>query len=576
MEKRVLAGLLALFAVAYLAPLGARPLFQPDELRYAEIPREMLVGGDWIVPRLDGLRYFEKPVLGYWLTAASMAVLGENRLAARLPEALSAGLTVLALFLLVRRFGGGIRPAAAAAGVLLTSGMFYALGCFNVLDMPLTMFLSVALVLFYCAWEAGDSRRKALFLALCGAALGCAFLTKGFLAFAVPASVVVPFMLWERRTGKLLRFAWVPALTAVMVALPWSVMIALREPDFWRQFFWQEHVRRFFSGHAQHAEPLWFFLPFLLAGALPWTLFAPAAATGLKNLLGARTTHGKKLPNDRQFLEGEMLEQPLIRFAICWLLFPFLLFSLSSGKLGTYILPCFPPLALLIGVGLLGYFESGRRKAFAAGAWALACLLGACGLALLVGRLAGIRQFPYGRDEEWKWILLLAALAFWAVSLWRAAAAWRAATIRLAWLCAAPCLLMAAAQLALPKAVEDLSAPEAFLARNSGRVAPGAPLFARAAVLHAVAWHFKRADIYLLASTGEGSYGLGFPDAKGRELELDDFDRFVAQYPATGFVTAFMDRQFYDEKQGRLPKAAYEDKNDAIVFAQYRGGSTPE
>jgi 4-amino-4-deoxy-L-arabinose transferase len=273
-------------------------------------------------------------------------------------------------------------------------------------------------------------------------------------------------------------------------------------------------------------------------------------------------------------MKRERFNEPLIRFAICWLVFPFLFFSLSSGKLETYILPCFPPLAMLIGVGLLDGLEAGRRKAFVAGAWALACLLGACGLALLVWRLAGIKQFPYGRDEEWKWALLLALAAFWIVSLWRAAAAWRGAPSRLAWLCAAPCLLAAAAQFALPKMVEDLAAPEAFLARNSGRVAPGAPLFARAAVLSAVTWHFKRADIRLLASTGEFNYGLQFPDAKGRELELDGFRQFVAGCPSDGLVTAVINREFYDLKQEELPKAEYEDKNDAYVFAQYRGGET--
>jgi 4-amino-4-deoxy-L-arabinose transferase len=417
--------------------------------------------------------------------------------------------------------------------------------------MPLTMFLSGALVFFYWAWKADDPRGKGLFLALSGAAVGCAFLTKGFLAFAVPAAAVAPFMLWERRTGRLLRLAWIPALAALVIGLPWSVRIALREPDFWRQFFWEEHVRRFFSREAQHAEPFWYFLPILLAGALPWTLFAPAAAAGLNR---------------------ERLKEPLIRFLLCWLLFPFLFFSLSRGKLGPYILPCLPPLAALIGAGVAGYLESGRDKAFVAGTRVLGFAFGACGLALVGGRLMGIRQFPYGRDEEWKWLILVAALAFGIGALWRAGRAGGAGR-RLAWVCAAPCLLMAAAQFALPKGVEELRAPEAFLARNSGRVAPGAPLFARAAVLHAVAWHFKRADIPLLASTGEGSYGLGFADAKGREFELDDFARFVAQCPATRLVTAVMDREFYDEKQGHLPKAAYEDKNDAVVFAQYRGGT---
>ena len=104
MQKRVAPALLALFAVAYLAPLGIRPLYETDEFRYAEIPREMLASGDWVVPRLDGMRYFEKPALGYWLTASSMALFGQNPFAVRLPVALSAGVTALALFLLVRRF----------------------------------------------------------------------------------------------------------------------------------------------------------------------------------------------------------------------------------------------------------------------------------------------------------------------------------------------------------------------------------------------------------------------------------------------------------------------------------------
>ena len=179
MQKRVAAALLALFVVAYLAPLGIRPLYETDEFRYAEIPREMIASGDWVVPRLDGMRYFEKPALGYWLTASSMVLFGQNPFGVRLPVALSAGVTALALFLLVRRFSfakgtegnaRGVGAAAAAAGILLTSSMFYMLGCYSTLDMPLTMFLTVAAVLFYFAFETENPRRKALCLLFFGVA----------------------------------------------------------------------------------------------------------------------------------------------------------------------------------------------------------------------------------------------------------------------------------------------------------------------------------------------------------------------------------------------------------------------
>jgi 4-amino-4-deoxy-L-arabinose transferase len=571
MQKRVVAALLALFAVAYLAPLGLRPLYEPDEFRYAEIPREMLASGDWIVPRLDGMRYFEKPALGYWLTASSMALFGQSPFGVRLPAALSAGVTALALYLLVRRSSfaratedrfGGVVPAAAAAGVLLTSSLFYMLGCADTLDMPLTMFLTVAAVLFYFAFEEENPRRKALFLLFFGVAVACAFLTKGFLVFAFLCAAIVPFMLWERRTGKLLRLVrlgWLPLLTMALVALPWCLVIHRREPDFWSQFFWEQHVRRFFSGRAQHAEPPWFFIPWIIGGFLPWAALAPAAIIGL----------GKEKRRD-----------PLVRFALCWLVFPFLFFSICHGKLATYILPCFPPLALLIGVGLQRHFDQGRHKAFVAGAWAIILLLDAAivaiiaisatGGAVLAGPLAPAREFMYRPNEQWKWLLLISALVVWA-ALWFWTVQPRVAMNRLALLCAGPCLFMVAENCVIPQAVEDLCAPEAFLTRDSARVAPGAPLMARAGITSAVAWHYKRMDVILFDSQGEFEYGLIHSGDKNREVELDDFPSFVAKYPPATLVTAIMEKDYYLERKARLPEAAYVDTDSGFVFAQYRG-----
>ncbi|MGD0999338.1 MAG: phospholipid carrier-dependent glycosyltransferase [Candidatus Brocadiia bacterium] len=568
MQKRVAAALLALFAVVYLAPLGIRPLYETDEFRYAEIPREMVASGDWVVPRLDGMRYFEKPALGYWLTASSMVFFGQNPFGVRLPVALSAGGAALALFLLVRRSSsaeaaenrpGGVGAAAAAAGILLTSFMFYTLGCYSTLDMPLTMFLTAAAVLFYFAFETENPRRKVLCLLFFGVAVGCAFLTKGFLVFAFLCAAGVPFMLWERRTGKLLRLAWLPLLTMALVALPWCLMIHRREPDFWSQFFWEQHWRRFWSGRAQHAQPAWFFIPWIVAGILPWTALAPAAIIGL----------GK-----------EKLKDPLIRFALCWLVFPFLFFSVCSGKLPTYILPCFPPLALLIGVGLHRYFDQGRGKAFVAGAWAVILLLdvamvaivavSATGGEILAGPLAEARQFFYRPNEQWKWLLLISALVVWA-ALWFWGSRPSVAVHRLALLCAGPCLFMVAENCVMPQAAQDFCAPEAFLARDSARVEAGAPLLARAGLTHAVAWHYKRTDVILLDSEGEFEYGLLHSNDKNREVELDDFASFVAKYPPTKLITVLVEKEYYQDHQARLPKAEYVDMNAAFVFAQYRG-----
>ena len=589
MQKPVLAALLALFTIAYLVPLGIRPLYETDEFRYAEIPREMVAGGDWVVPRLDGMRYFEKPALGYWMTASSLMLFGQTPFGVRLPVAISAGITALAIFLLVRRFIG-LGTAAVVAGVLLTSSMFYVLGCAATLDMPLTMFLTLAAVLFYFAFESEDSKRKALYLLLFGVAVGCAFLTKGFLVFAVLLAAGAPFMLWERKTGKLLRLAWLPLLTMALVALPWCVMIHRREPDFWPQFFWEQHWRRFWGGgHAQHSEPRWFFIPWIIGGVLPWTALAPAAIIGLimnwPPLASSYSCTSRAVVRAANVLAKGKLKDPLVRFALCWLVFPFLFFSMCSGKLPTYILPCLPPLALLLGVGLSRYFDQGRHKAFVAGASAVIFVLDAAivaiiavsvtGGGILAGSLAAGRQFLYQPNEHWKWLLLISALVVWA-ALWFWAVQPRVAVNRLALLCAGPCLFMAAGNCVVPQAVQDLCAPEAFLARDARRVEPGAPLLARAGLTHAVAWHYKRTDVILFDSKGEFEYGLIHSGEKNREVELDDFAPFVAQYPPSALVTAIMEKEYYLAHKAQLPEAAYLDENAGFVFAQYRGSRRSE
>ncbi|MEI6217559.1 MAG: phospholipid carrier-dependent glycosyltransferase [bacterium] len=261
--KRAGAIFLVFFLVVYILPLGMRPIIIPDESRYSETPREMIASGDWISPKLMGIRYFEKPVFGYWLNAASMSLFGQNNFANRLPAAVAAGVSALLLmFLLASR--AGTRTGLIAAGILLSSILVFVLGTFNVLDGPFSMCITGTMVFFFMAYSEGDKRRRIVMLCLCGVFCGLAFLTKGFLAFALPAIVVAPFLVWERRWKAFLTMPWIPALAALLIALPWCVMIAIREPDFWNYFFWVEHVGRFIKpGQPQHPEPFWYFVPLL-------------------------------------------------------------------------------------------------------------------------------------------------------------------------------------------------------------------------------------------------------------------------------------------------------------------------
>lgn len=262
----------AIFLILYIVLLGVRPLVIPDETRYAEIAREMLASHDWIVPRLNGMRYFEKPVLGHWLNAAALRLFGENAFAVRFPSAAAAGLTALLLWVWARRFRGlsragppGNAIALLAVTVFLLSFEVFALGVFCLLDSLLSLFVTAAIVLLDFAYDQRAAGARMLLLMAAGLACGLAFLTKGFLALAIPVVVIGPFVLWQGRLRVCLRTAWVPLVVAGLTVLPWGIAIYRREPDFWHYFFWTEHVQRFFwPQQAQHPFPFWFYVPILV------------------------------------------------------------------------------------------------------------------------------------------------------------------------------------------------------------------------------------------------------------------------------------------------------------------------
>lgn len=538
--------LVGLFLFLYVLPLGVRPMVVPDETRYGEIPREMLASGDWIVPRLNGLRYFEKPPLGYWLNAVAISLFGENAFAVRLPSALAAGLTALLLFLWVRRFPGDAAVPWLAAVVFLLSFEVLAIGVFSTLDSLLSLFVTGAIVSLYFAYEQQQRRPKAILLILAGVACGLAFLAKGFLALAVPVVVIVPFALWQGRLRVCLRTAWAPLAVACLVALPWALAIHRREPDFWRYFFWVEHVERFTSpAGGQHPAPFWFYIPILLGGAMPWTVLMGPIIQGVRHA-------------DRR--------QPMMRLALCWFALPLLLFSASSGKLGTYILPCFPPLAFLIAVGLLTCLREGDTKGFVVGTWILMVTAGALCLALIVGLFAA----PGLRDSVslWKWGIAAAGLVLWA---WCCRGAIRRPHVaaRLALFCAGPVLFVFSWHFVAAAALTPQKAPGRCLRVWMADAPRDAIFVAENRFVGAVCWFGQRDDVFLVNRLGEFAYGLSYEDSGSRELDIDQVKALILEDARTAPLVLVLTTKSYGQCERQLPQPSRQQRRDGLMWIEY-------
>ncbi|MHB8381277.1 MAG: ArnT family glycosyltransferase, partial [Candidatus Binataceae bacterium] len=258
-------------ALLYLPALGHPPLWEPDEGRYAEIPREMLLSGDLVTPRDDFVRYLEKPPLVYWLTAASIRVLGRNEFAVRLPVALfSIGQVVITAVLGEAILG----PAAglAAAGALALSALFFGFARFATLDPALAFFVTAGLAAFYAAARApalgAGAGRRWMLLAAAMFALGT--LAKGPVALVLGGGVALTDLLVERRWSEIPRMPLLScALVYGLIAVPWFVLVALRNPGFMHFFFVHEHLQRYLVSN-EHRWGSYFFVFLAAAGTWPW------------------------------------------------------------------------------------------------------------------------------------------------------------------------------------------------------------------------------------------------------------------------------------------------------------------
>jgi len=326
--------LLLLIPAALLYPCMDFYLFEPDEGRYAEISREMLLRGEWVVPYLQGEPYLDKPPLLYWLVGLSYRLFGVHDWSARLVPALAVHGCILLTYGFGRRILGE-RAAFWGALLLSLAPGFVSIGRLLILDGLLTFCVTLAV---FAAFEGvrGERLRPGWWL-LAGSACGLGILAKGPVVLLLLAPPLWAYRRLEGRSCRIGRRALLVFLAAVLaVALPWYIAICVRLPAFGPYFFWVQNVVRFLAPF-DHLRPIWFYGPVLLFGLLPATLFTVPLVRFLFSADPA--VSARRCP-----------ELGFVLLAGGWCV---LFFSLSGCKLPTYILPAFPFLALTLGYYLI-------------------------------------------------------------------------------------------------------------------------------------------------------------------------------------------------------------------------------
>lgn len=334
--------------------LGKRALWEPDEGRYAEIPREMVVSGDYVTPRLNGVKYFEKPPLFYWLQAGAIEAFGVSEWSLRLWPALFAVLGCLAVYLAGRQLYDR-HTGLLAAAVLATSPLYYELGRAVTLDMAVSVMISVALLAFLIGLEQspGHGRRAYMWTFYVSAAF--ATLTKGLIGFVLPGLVIGAWIVLMGEWRQLKKvYLLSGAVLFLVIAAPWHVVVAWVNPEFGYFYFVHEHFLRYLTRVHGRYEPVWFFVPVLLLGLYPWTAFLiQSVKANLPVSWAQRHERGQEL------------------FLLLWAAMVLAFFSLSSSKLIPYILSLLPPLALLVARYLAHMWDQRQDAGMRAGFWAV-------------------------------------------------------------------------------------------------------------------------------------------------------------------------------------------------------------
>jgi 4-amino-4-deoxy-L-arabinose transferase-like glycosyltransferase len=501
-----------------------RPLANPDEGRYAEIPRELLASGDWITPHLNGLAYLEKPPLQYWATALTYQLFGVSEWTARLWTLLAAWLDVVLVYGFARRVWGS-RVATIAGALLASSVLHFAMGQILTLDMAFTLLLTATLCSFCMAQVARESAPAASgrWMLATWVLLACAVLTKGIAAILITGAVLSIYIVWQRDWAVLRTLRPIAGVALFLaVTAPWFIQVSRANPDFLQFFFVREHFERYLTDVEQRIEPWWYFVAVFAAGALPWL---PQMASAL--------------------LRGWRASAPLGQFDLqrllwLWCAFVLVFFSLSSSKLSPYILPMFPPLVLLAAVRQSQRSARGLKLSVAILLLFAIILLTACLAPTLASREPAVVLII----EELRPLVALYVLATLAI----AGAAWRAIGQQRfdhAVLGIAAASFLGLALLFGTVGHEPLRSGRTLAAQIPAELAAHAPIYSVQTYDQTIPFYLRRAMI-LADSRGELDYGLRHAPEAG--LDMPEFEKRWLQ---SSQAVAIMPLRSYSELSAR-------------------------
>ncbi|MCW2256515.1 4-amino-4-deoxy-L-arabinose transferase [Providencia alcalifaciens] len=526
--------------LTYFIPLNGRLLWQPDELRYAEISRELISSYNWSVPELLDIRYFEKPIFGYWVNAFFQMLFGENNVSVRLGVVFSTLTSALFVYLSAKMAWKKANLAFNATLIYLSMFMVLTIGTYNVLDPIVTAFVTMVMFFFLWGLAAKDFSQKLIAFILLGVAGGLGLMTKGFLVLVLPALVIFFCSIYYKQFKEVFFFSFVSLCTMFIVCLPWAIIIASREPDYWHYFFWVEHVQRFMADNAQNRSPFWFYIPILIAAVLPWLgyLFA--------SLVNSLRQKGKHI------------------YFLLWFLVPFVFFSITKGKLLTYLLPCIAPIAVLMAAYIDKVLEQKQ-----VGAIRLNAVINISIGLLLAGAIFFSSHFKalnfYPADENDKLLLATGAFLFWALI-------GVISFNRRFWAFAAACTVVLSLSVGaiIPDKLASNNTPQKLIEKYRAELSDKTYLLTNNVGLGtALAWVLKRSDITMLHQTGELGYGLQYPDAAKRFYHLEQLPGLLEEHNYQDIAVVVEASQ--DRVLSALPGKPIIIKEGNLVFAFYEG-----
>jgi len=414
--------LILVFSILYGLFLGSRPLMAPDEGRYAEIPREMVLNGNYITPHLNGIKYFEKPPLFYWMERETIQLLGINEWTLRIVPLLIGVLGVLMIYFSTRTFFGR-RTGLLASYLLGGSLLYFTMAHFISPDLTLTVLLSGSLLAFMLGVHALPGRRRTWYMLAMYALAALATLTKGLIGFVFPAAIIFTWLCVLNNWRDLKTYCLPSGLLLfLLIVLPWHILVQLKNPEFFQFYIIDQHVMRYLTDYAQRRQPLGFYPAFVAVGFFPGTLyllfsllpFKKSPCSSYQSILTTAPSaksqqairEGAKKKNWRMMWAHRLQHKEII-FLILWALIILLFFTFSQSLLISYVLPMIPPLAIITACQLDKLWEQKHPRAMT---YCFITFL-IIGLAVSIAGKILVHPFDFLGSSRVIWYISLALLA---------------------------------------------------------------------------------------------------------------------------------------------------------------------